>query len=175
MRDFNFRRMLPLTSVSPDAVVTEESPSANEFGSTTSRVAAAKTNLNAARARVRESDSAERKATADQLIARPLSFRSRHPTSAGAKLSFCQSGEEPGSAPLHAIRSTLLAVVNARARTRALTHHRNAKYAKCNSPILPSRPINRPPIVKAESRVALPSREKRSHAKRAAGDYTGDT
>lgn len=120
-------------------------PRANEFGSTTSRVAVAKTNLNAARARARararESDSAERKATADQLIARPLSFRSRHPTSAGAKLSFSRG---PGPAPRDSL--DLARLLLTRARPRASVHLRIAVMRSTRSATRRSRPINRAPF-----------------------------
>jgi len=94
-----------LLHISPRAT---EPPNANEFGSTTSPChAAAKTNLNAARARAWH-ESWTRPKGRPQLISwsRALSFQSRHPTTEGAKLRSFSLDEK--SALRLTIRSTLL-------------------------------------------------------------------
>lgn len=157
--------------ISPFEIIVAASPRRygrvpNEFGSTTSRVAATKTNLNAARAR--ELDSAERKATADQLIAAsavipiaPPDDGRREALSLSSSPSFLLSllslRESTSSATRFARPCCSLSLK--RARVDAYVHLRIIVMRSTRNVSVQSigacSPARSPaPIVKAESRVA---------------------
>jgi len=116
-----------------------------------------------ARARARELDSAERKATADQLIAHAVIPIAPPDDERREARSLSLSPRE--SALRLAIHSTLLLVCNTRVRIDMYVHLRTVVMRSTRNACVRVQPLAPPadqpaPIVKAESRVAFPSIER---------------